>query len=267
MTDRSEAPAICNSMYSFHRMVEAGQLDVFGFPALCAELGIRLLEVSPTYLPASESDMERLKEIIRDAGCSVTQMTCDFPLCTTDEGERAARVDDVRRWADVARGMGASTIRCNLGRPLDKEPERGIAQVIRSFKEIVSFCESWRLVAVIENTHGPSTGDADTILEILSGVGSSALGTCPDFGNFREEVRYESLARLMPYAAHLHAKTWKLNAAGDESTYDFPRCVQIAKDAGYAGAWGIEFEAELDDVVTGEKTGVRMTRELLERLL
>lgn len=267
MTDSSHEPAICNSMYSFHRMVEAGQLDVFGFPGLCAELGIQLLEVNPAYLPTGEADMTRLEQTIRDAGCAVTQMTCDFALCTTDEAERAARVEDVRTWARVARRMGASTIRCNLGRPLDQDPGRGIPQVIRSFEEIVSFCGEWGLVAVIENTHGPATGDADTILEILNGVGSPALGTCPDFGNFREDVRYESLAKLMPYAAYVHAKAWKLNAAGDESTYDFPRCVRIAEDAGYKGAWGIEFEAELDDVVADEKTGARMTRELLERLL
>ncbi len=259
--------AIGNSMYSFHRMVQAGHLDACGFPALCAELGILLLEVNPAYLPGDEEGLERFERSVEDAHCRVVQVSCDFPLCAEDEAGRAAAVQEVGRWAQVANRLGASTIRCNLGRPLDQDAERGTAQVIESFKEIVPLCAELSLAAVIENTHGPHTGSADTILHILDGVGSDVLGTCPDFGNFPEDTRYDSLARLMPYAKHLHAKVWQFDASGNEATYDFPRCVEIAKSAGYAGAWGIEFEAELDESVPDERAGVRLTRELLLRLV
>ena len=190
--------SICNSIYSFHRMIEAGQLDAFGFPRLCADLGIRLLEVNPTYLPTDEDRLGLFEQAVKETGCGIVQMTCDFPLCAADEPERRAAVEEVRTWARVAERLGASVIRCNLGRLFDQDVERGTAQAIKSFKEIVPFCEDWGLAAVIENTHGPHTGSADSILRILDGVSSDALGTCPDFGNFPEDVRYEALAKLMP---------------------------------------------------------------------
>jgi sugar phosphate isomerase/epimerase len=259
--------AIGNSMYSFHRMFQAGELDACGFPPLCAELGILLLEVNPTYLPDDEEGFEQFERAVQDARCRVIQMTCDFPLCADDEAGRTATVGEVRKWAQVANRLSASTIRCNLGRLLDQDVEKGTAQVIESFKEIVPLCEELGLAAVIENTHGPHTGSADRILRILEGVGSDALGTCPDLGNFPEDARYDSLAKLMPHAKYLHAKVWQFDAAGNEATYDFPRCVEIAKSAGYLGAWGIEFEAKLDESVPDERAGVRLTRELLLRSL
>jgi len=258
---------ICNSMYSFHRLMKEGKLDTFGVPQLCADLGIQLLEVNPTYLPADEPGLARFERALAEAGSGVRQMTCDFPLCRLDEAERRATVEEVRRWAEVAKRLGAATIRCNIGRKFDENVEQGTVEVVGSFKEIVSFCRQLGLVAVIENTHGPHTGNADSIVRIIEEVGSESLGTCPDFGNFPEEVRYDSLAKVAPYAAHVHAKTLKLDASGNETTYDLPRCVQMFREAGYQGAWGIEFEGDFDAVVTDEIAGVRMTRQLLDRLL
>jgi len=266
MSMRATVP-ICNSMYSFHRLMKAGKLDTLGVPKLCADLGIELLEVNPTYLPTDEPGLQRFERALEEAGCGVLQMTCDFPLCRMDEAERKATVEEVRRWAEMANRLGAATIRCNIGRKFDEDMEQGTGEVVRSFKEIVSFCKDLGLVAVIENTHGPHTGNADAILRIIEEVGSDSLGTCPDFGNFPEDVRYDSLLRVAPYAAHVHAKTLKLDAKGNETTYDLPRCVQIFREIGYQGAWGIEFEGEFDEVVADEIAGVRMTRQLLESLL
>ena len=80
MSMRDTVP-ICNSMYSFHRLMKAGKLDTLGVPKLCADLGIHLLEVNPTYLPTDEPGLERFERALEEAGCGVRQMTCDFPLC------------------------------------------------------------------------------------------------------------------------------------------------------------------------------------------
>jgi hypothetical protein len=35
------------------------------------------------------------------------------------------------------------------------------------------------------------------------------------------------------------------DAQGNETAYDYGRCIRIFQEAGYQGGWGIEFEGEL----------------------
>jgi L-ribulose-5-phosphate 3-epimerase len=246
-------------------MFRGGELDAYGFPEACAELGIRELECLDVWTPSDEGGLARFEEAVKEAGCSVTMMTCGISLCEFDEGKRKEKVEESLAWVRIAHRLGARAMRIDLGWDIE-DIEGGTKQVIKSWKEIVPRCEELGVVATMEN-HGGLTRTAENILRIIEGVGSKHLGTCPDFGNFKEEVRYESLAKLAPYAAQVHAKTVKLDEGGNERAYDYPRCVQIFKDAGYDGAWGIEFEGELEGATPDEKTGVRMSRELLERLL
>ena len=100
-------------------------------------------------------------------------------------------------------------------------------------------------------------------------MGSKNFGTLPDFGNFpRDKNRkhtidiYQAIARLMPYAKGVSAKSYVFDAEGNESDMDFARILKIVTDAGYSSWVGIEYEgSEL-----GEPEGINATKKLLERL-
>ena len=63
----------------------------------------------------------------------------------------------------------------------------------------------------------------------------------------------------MPHAKAVSAKSYAFNDAGEETTIDYTRMLQLVKEAGYTGFIGIEYEgSELDPV-----TGINKTRELL----
>ncbi len=66
----------------------------------------------------------------------------------------------------------------------------------------------------------------------------------------------------MPYAKAVSAKSYAVDARGDETTIDYHRMMGIVKDAGYRGYVGIEFEGRSLD----EYEGIRMTHALLERV-
>ncbi|MDZ7305056.1 MAG: sugar phosphate isomerase/epimerase [candidate division KSB1 bacterium] len=106
----------------------------------------------------------------------------------------------------------------------------------------------------IENHWGLST-NPETVVEIIRGVGSPRIGTCPDFGNFAEtQDRYAGLQILAPYARHVHAKSYCFNEAGEETTIDYSRCLRILRDAGYDGAISAEFEGAGDQRLGSQKT-------------
>jgi len=69
------------------------------------------------------------------------------------------------------------------------------------------------------------------LVQILKAAGVGAL---PDFGNFPDqETRERGLKAMFPIAGDVaHAKL--------REGLDFPRCMQIAKDAGFAGVFSIE---------------------------
>lgn len=108
--------------------------------------------------------------------------------------------------------------------------------------------------------HGGPSADPDNIVRIVKAVGSDNFSTCPDFGNFASHIRYEGLAKISSYALLAHAKTYKFDERGEETSIDIKKCVDILKKAGFQGYLSIEYEGEDD-----EYEGVKKTIALLKK--
>jgi len=117
-------------------------------------------------------------------------------------------------------------------------------------------------VSVLLENHGGISANPAAIVEIVRAARRDNVGTLPDFGNFLEGVdRYEAVRALLPHARALSAKSWDFLEDGRESTIDFARMIGLAREAGYEGYVGIEYEgARLP-----EMEGIRRTKALLER--
>jgi L-ribulose-5-phosphate 3-epimerase len=251
-------------------MWAAGEVDIFSFPALNASLGIHEIELADDCMQPDEASLARLQEAVKAAGSTVSQLTLNLTGHTGLYGEteeaRRTHVAEVLQWVQIARRFGTSLVRVDLGGRQAGFME-GTRQVIRSFKELVPQCAAAGITLTIENHWGLS-GSAENIVRIIEEVGSPALRACPDFANFDEGVdRYAELAKLAPYAAQVHAKTLCLDEQGKETRFDFPRCVRIFQEAGYSGAWSMEFDGEHGQCPLDEVSGVRASKALLERCL
>src|SRR5690606_20350881 len=70
---------------------------------------------------------------------------------------------------------------------------------------------------------------------------SSNIGSVVDFGNFDAgAARFEALARLVPRARLISAKTQVFDAQGNHTSFDFDRCVRTCEEAGYRGIYSAE---------------------------
>jgi L-ribulose-5-phosphate 3-epimerase len=103
----------------------------------------------------------------------------------------------------------------------------------------------------------------------MKGVGKPGFGTLPDFGNFPKNKQgeytidvYDAIARLMPYAKGVSAKSYDFGSDGRETKLDFARIMKIVTDAGYNGFVGIEYEGSR----LTEPDGIKATKKLLEGL-
>ncbi len=73
---------------------------------------------------------------------------------------------------------------------------------------------------------------------------------------------YEAIARMMPFAKGVSAKSYVFGDDGRESNLDFARIMKIVTDAGYNGYVGIEYEGSR----LAEPEGIMATKKLLESL-
>ena len=71
--------------------------------------------------------------------------------------------------------------------------------------------------------------------------------------------KYKGTELMMPAAKAVSAKSYDFDEAGNETTIDFLKMLQIVKDAEYIGFIGVEYEGDR----LNERDGIKATRDLL----
>jgi sugar phosphate isomerase/epimerase len=246
------------SSYSLHRHIGKGEISMIDFIELVPErFGIHDVELNSPFFLDEPGYLDDVKDALRDNEVSVHNIAIDEGnVADLDDGARNEAVVKNSAWLDVAKNIGSPCIRVNAGH---SEDPGGLDRSIGSFRTIVGRAKDLGLSVLMEN-HGGFSSDPDSILRYISELGTENFGTCPDFGNFKEEIRYEALEKISPFAKFVHAKTYEFDAAGDETKLDIPRIIEILRKSLYDGFVSVEFEGPGD-----EYEGIESTIALLHR--
>lgn len=279
----SAHPRISLAQWSLHRTIERGALRGLEFPAVARErFGIGTVELVNTLLEDSSGcALDGLRRLADGHGVSISLVMVD------DEGDLAAPGEDARRravdaharWLERAARLGARAVRVNTGGGAETEGDRPpedpavAAALDRCLGSLVELCERAAplgLEVLLEN-HGGLSSNTGALVELVRRAGRPELGTLPDFGNFPPGTDVEAAVdRLMPWAGAVSAKCFDFDEAGNESTLDYRRLLEVvhrrrpgAPRPLYRGPLGIEYEGDR----LSEEEGVRACQRLLERLL
>jgi len=229
------------------------------FPKVVVEeFGIKGVEICEAHLrEASEGELDRLRDAIVSLGCTHYNFPIDVgDVSQADEESRERDLTIIEGWIEKAAGLGARNVRVNVGKSARADDESvGIA--VASFRRLAEKCEGLGMGLLIEN-HGGISSDPELVVRFVEELGHPNVGTCPDFGNFPDEVRYVGLEAVMPYARHVHVKTYDFDEKGGHPSFDVERCIRIVRESGYEGPYSIEFEGKGD-----QHEGVRLTKELV----
>ena len=249
---------------------EASPLTLLDFPALARdEFAITALELNNIYFESTEpAYVDRLRAAIDAVGAIALNIAVDEPgdLSSDDEAARLATVDRYARWLPVARTLGCGVIRANSGGRDARDRERAIANCTDSFRRLCEIGHAHGVALMIENHWGISS-DPEVMVRVVNDVcdthGADAMHTLVDWGNWPDDVdRYAAIERTMPLAIAVHAKVNDIDAELNHPRFDHARCLSIARDAGYDGYLGIEYEG-VDDPVQGVRRGATLLRRLL----
>jgi len=256
--------------WSLHRALGAHKIDNLDFPKIAREqYGIEGVEFVNQFFKTKAHDSQYLADLkkrAKDVGvtCVLIMIDDEGDLSAKDQTKRDEAVDKHKKWVDAAAALGCHAIRVNTGGHYSPTDVGGVADACGKLTE---YGEKHDIAIICENHGGPSS-NPDALLALMKAVNKPTFGTLPDFGNFPESKGkytldvYDAIARMMPYAKGVSAKSYDFDASGKETKLDFARIMKIVTDAGYHGFVGIEYEGGR----LSEPEGIRATKKLLESL-
>jgi sugar phosphate isomerase/epimerase len=143
----------------------------------------------------------------------------------------------------------------------DGPPAEVQGRVAESLNRLAEAAAPQGLDVLVEN-HGDLAADADWLVELVRRADHESVGVLADFGNWSGD-RYASVARVMPWARGVSAKSYDFAPDGWETLLDYERLLQIVRDSGYRGYIAVEYEGTRLD----EPDGIQATRALVDRIL
>jgi len=228
-------------------------LELLEVPQLMADkYKIHNIEICVPHFASSEAGyLQELKKRLAASHTRVVNMPVDIEeiwnkggLSDPDKSVRTAAVNASKRWIDVAATIGSAAVRCDPG----KLDPKNLPPTLESYKALADYGKSKGVHVIIENHGGVGSEHPEELVALFKGVGGDYIGALPDFANFPDEtIREKGLGLLFPYARIVcHAKGLEFDAEGRETKYNFPRCIETSKKAGFKGIYSIEFEGEGD---------------------
>ena len=255
------------SAWSFHRrfLAKPPTMDYPQFFAAVRGLDVDTVELnSPFFDSLEDAYINSIKSAADSYAVHINNIAIDdagYDLSSADSANREEAIDRTVRWMDVAVMLDCPNIRNNTGGPHEGDDPDALARCTDSFARLTAEAEKRSLNMVIEN-HGGISANPDDLVSLIKKVNSKFIGTVPDFGNFRADIRYEAIEKVAPFAKQIHPKMHDFDENGEQPGWDTARLVNIVKNTGFDGYWMIEFEGQEE-----EFSGLRKSIALLSRCL
>lgn len=252
--------------YSFNRQLRSGDLKIEDFPKTVVDgTGIKALEYFNGHIEdkaKNEKFFKQLRKTCDDLGVTNTLMLCRSKpaLDSPKEEIRKQAIEGYRSWMTATKILGGKYIRVDTRSKGDAEEQKKHA--IAGLQALSKVATEYEMGILVEN-HGNHSGNGEWLADVMTKVDLDNVGTLPDFQNFKDYDPYKGVAEMMPFAKVLCAKSKSFDKDGNEENVDFRRMLKIAKDAGFSGYIGIEFEGHGVEPVDG----INATKKLIEKVM
>ena len=237
--------AISLALWSLEKSFRAGAWKLTDMAQICREdFGIDGIEYVNNFfeLPV-EPYLKRLNQLAEKYGVRNVLIMVDSEgeMVSNDAAIRKQAVINHRKWVDIAAVLSCHAIRCNAhggGESAAEDPD-AIERAAESFGILVEYARESKINIIIEN-HGGLSSEPDWLPGLVKKVNSPHFGILPDYGNYEPGSDIAAAVRkAMPYAKGVSVKAaWQPD--GTHPGYDLEELLEISKDSGYSGFWGIE---------------------------
>ena len=267
------------AQWSLHKYVNEEKGSPFNFASQAKEMGFEGLEyVNHLYAKeiealGFETVIDSLQTLSTKYGLQNVLIMIDGEgdLASPDVAVRDQAVENHKKWVDAAQKLGCHSIRVNTFGTND--PALWVPSVVDGLQKLSIYAATKNINVLCEN-HGWLSSDVPVLMDAIAKVNMENCGTLPDFGNWcvkrkdgaiwgdcLEEYsdKYKGIEMMLTKAKAVSAKAYDFDANGNETTLDFPRIIQLVKNAGYTGYIGVEYEGDR----LSEQEGITAIRDLL----
>lgn len=267
------SPTFCISQWTFHRTLQStgpDRMDNLDFAKAAVALGLPGLDYCSMFFQDKVKDTDYLKQMASraadvNARGGVILVDGAGDVADPDSKKAVAAVDAHKRWLDAAKALGCIGIRLNVRSTGEPDDQRN--RFTSGIRRLCAHAKNLSLMVLAEN-HGALSSNGLWMAELAKAVAHESFGLLADFGNWtiaegQTYDRYKGLAEMAPHVRHVSCKSYDFDAAGNETTIDYPRAIKIFTDAGYRGWWEVEYEGER----LAADQGAKLNKALIERAL
>jgi sugar phosphate isomerase/epimerase len=160
-------------------------------------------------------------------------------FATPDKEKRAADVQHVKEWVEVAARLGAPVLRVFAGaEPKDHTWDQVAEWLVEELKKCVEHAQKYGVLIGIQN-HWDFLKTSEQVLKIVKMVDSEWFGVIVDTGYFLAGDPYRDMAAVTPFAVNWQVKE-KVDGQEMKVKTDLKKIVRIAREGGYRGYLPIE---------------------------
>lgn len=283
------------STYSFHKMLESGEITQFGCIAKAKEIGFEGIEFVDIIPHDGSGVMEYAKKLGAECarvGLVITNYTTGADFLNGCEGNLEAEIERVKGQIDIAEALGATSVRHDATRGYDKGVKdfAGFDVVLpiiaEGCRKVTEYAKAKGIKTMVEN-HGLFSQDSTRVEKLVNTVANKNFGWLCDMGNFLcvDESSVTAIGRGAPYAFYVHAKDFIVKSGMEPNpgagffrsrggnylrgtivghgNVPVVQCLSALKLAGYDGFVAIEFEG-MEDTIPAITIGFENLKRFIE---
>ena len=232
-------PAIC--AYSFRDQLKDKSMTYADVIHMAADVGADGVDLTTYWLPdTTDETLFALKKLAYRSAISIYNLGVRARMAQPTPELRAAEVDTVRKWLDVAQRLGSGHIRVFGGAvPKGASEDQAVAWAVETLKLCADEAAKKGITLGVEDDGGITT-NAERTIEIVQKTASPWVGINLDVGNFPNDG-YNQTALCAPFATNVHFKS-EVHIDHKKVPADWPRILGILGKSGYRGYLALEYE-------------------------
>ncbi len=276
---------IAVSMWSVHKEAMAGRLSIVDFIKWAATTKTQGVELLDFFWKDLDNELPQAQAALKETGLPVACYAVGNNFATSDQSKREESLQTVLKGIDMAQTLGSKVVRVFAGDLADGmtiDDARG--WIIEGLQQGAAYAEEKGIILALEN-HGKLAGRSDQVKGIIADVGSLALKSTIDTGNFLlvDQDPSEAVTELAPHASHIHFKDFRLHqgenarqytslagkqyvgTVAGEGNVDLTKALLELKAVGYQGWLSVEFEG-LEDEYEGTTKSINNLVDTLSKI-
>ena len=230
--------------YSFHKLLEEGMIDVFGYlESLRYRYAIPNADIWNGFVKdMSDDEIKKVRLALDDRDLSLANLCCDWAHPWSNDKEELERnnkmAEKMLRFAEI---LGAKTVRFDLGVHEDDITEEQYDYVAGKFSEYAKIAHNAGFVVGPENHWGASR-KLSVLTRLYKDINSPGYGMLLHLGNWileNNETKDGNDKIAATMAVHTHV-AYEYSLRAEE-------VLPPLREAGYKGVFGVEHHKEINE--------------------